>query len=77
MHRAALRRVWPCEGPLSTLRQPSRRAAERLDLRYADLAAAVADEPGGDRLDDPGVGQRVDDGDHRAEVDDPRRVRAG
>ena len=50
---------------------------ERLDLRYANLAAAVADEPGGDRLDDLGVGQSVDDGDHRAEVDDARGVRSG
>ena len=50
---------------------------ERLDLRYANLAAAVADKPGGDRLDDLGVGQSVDDGDHRAEVDDARGVRSG
>ena len=50
---------------------------ERLDLRYANLAAAVADEPGGDRLDDLGVGQSVDDADHRAEVDDARGVRSG
>ena len=50
----------------------SQRAAGRLDLRYADLAAAVADEPGGDRIDDLGVGQSVDDGDHSAEVDDLR-----
>ena len=55
----------------------SQRAAGRLDLRYADLAAAVADERGGDRIDDLGVGQSVDGGDHRAKVDDLRRFWGG